>query len=433
MMVAYSFIYAYRTMVLCVLGTIIFFPKQPRRRYWTVKFSVSLAVYALFVFLYTYFFDNFFGSENVLLASSTYFIQYVIITIIAYACLQNNFMSALFCSTTAYTLEQLVSRLCGLIGMLYSGTKYGILYDLVTVVIVSVMVYPAAYFIFLWKMGRRNREIKVVKPVQLIITVLVVAVIIFIEQAEAIFKSADGNLWADILSYITSILFAFVILALEYNMLSRKEVSDENLMIKRVMEQEREQYDFKKSLIDTINIKAHDLKHQVAALKGKVLPDELRKIENAVELYDSSKSTGNKALDVVLNSQSMVCESKGIEFTCMADGSCLNFMSDADIYSLFSNILDNAVEAVMQVDEVEKRAIGITVFSKDDRVLIHEENYCNGEKLKFINGLPQTTKGDTLYHGYGTKSILATTKAYAGVCEIGVEDNIFTIDITIPL
>lgn len=429
----YSFAYSYRTMVLCVCGLIIFFPKHPKRKYWQVILAAGLAVYVLFVFCYTYFFDNFFRNENVFLASSTYIIQYVFITVIAFACLENNFMGALFCSTTAYTLEQLVSRICGLIGSFYIGTDNVFLYDMISAAMVTVASCTAAYFIILWKKGKRNREIKVVKPVQLLITVLVVAVMIFIEQAAAIEQAGGQSALEGILSYISSILFAFVVLALEYNMLSRKEATDENKLMKSLMAQEREQYEFKKSLIDTINIKAHDLKHQVRALKGRVLPDELQKIEQAVELYDASKKTGNTALDVVLNSQSLICENKGIEFTCMADGAGLSFMSDSDVYSLFSNILDNAVEAVMQVGEPEKRAVALTVLVRDGNLYIHEENYCNDKEVKFVNGLPRTTKNDAVYHGFGVKSIIATVKSYSGDCKINVDDGIFSVDITIPV
>lgn len=39
----------------------------------------------------------------------------------------------------------------------------------------------------------------------------------------------------------------------------------------------------------------------------------------------------------------------GISFTSMADGECLSFMRTRHIYALFSNALDNAVEAVMRV------------------------------------------------------------------------------------
>lgn len=428
----YSFLYSYRTMFMCLCGLVIFFPKQPKRRRWVIYLTASIVVYAVFIFCYSYFFDNFFGSKNIFLSCSTYLIQYVLITVIAYLCLDYNIISALFCSTTAYSIEQLISRICGLIGTAYAGTTYALWLDLMTTLLVGGVICIAVYFIFLWREGARNSEIQVQKPIQLVIAVLVVAVMIFIEQAITIGKVHTDKQWVNVLNYFSSIIFAFVILVLEYNTLSRQEVIQENKMIKRIMAQEREQFEFKKSVIDTINIKAHDLKHQLTALNGKILPDELKKIEDAVQSYDISKKSGNKALDVVLNTQSMFCESNGIEFTCMADGKILNFMSDSDIYSLFNNILDNAVEAVMKVADKEKRAIALTVTAKDGFVFIREENYCTGSII-FKNGLPQTTKGDNVYHGFGVKSIRTTAENYGGHCSVNLDGEIFSIDVMLPL
>ena len=57
-------------------------------------------------------------------------------------------------------------------------------------------------------------------------------------------------------------------------------------------------------------------------------------------------------------------------------------MSESDIYSLFNNILDNAVEAVLRIQDPEKRIILLTVLSRNHFLFIHEENYCE-EDLAF--------------------------------------------------
>ena len=55
----------------------------------------------------------------------------------------------------------------------------------------------------------------------------------------------------------------------------------------------------------------------------------------------------------------------------MAEGGDLSFMSDADIYSLFGNILDNAVEAVMKV-EPERRAVTLSIKTVGNMIVVHE-------------------------------------------------------------
>ena len=60
----------------------------------------------------------------------------------------------------------------------------------------------------------------------------------------------------------------------------------------------------------------------------------------------------NYVIDVVLVERSLQCEKAGIRLSCMIDGSKFEFMRQPDIYSLFVNILDNAID--------EKRVISLT-------------------------------------------------------------------------
>lgn len=258
------------------------------------------------------------------------------------------------------------------------------------------------------------------------------AMMIYIEQANAPVLAYANSTKAVALNYLSSIIFSLFVLALEYNMLSKEEIKGELLTTRQILEQERLQYELKKDVVDVINIKCHDLRHQLASV-GRIMHEaELTKIENAIGLYDISKKTGNRALDVVLTLQSIVCYNKGVDFTCLAEGERLGFMSESDIYSLFNNILDNAVEAVLRIQDPEKRIILLTVLSRNHFLFIHEENYCE-EDLQFQDGIPQTTKQDTEYHGFGMRSILATINTYGGDCSITLEDHIFSLDIMFPI
>lgn len=87
----------------------------------------------------------------------------------------------------------------------------------------------------------------------------------------------------------------------------------------------------------------------------------------------------------------------GISFTSMADGECLSFMRTRHIYALFSNALDNAVEAVMRVSSPEKRVISLHIRRLSSAVEIAVMNYYEGE-IKFKNDLPQTIKTDGRRH-----------------------------------
>ena len=86
----------------------------------------------------------------------------------------------------------------------------------------------------------------------------------------------------------------------------------------------------------------------------------IKDLENTISIYDANIETGNKLLNVLFTEKSLYCEQKGIKFTCMIDGQKLNFIEDGDLYCLFGNITDNALEAVTQINEIEKRIINMT-------------------------------------------------------------------------
>ena len=158
----------------------------------------------------------------------------------------------------------------------------------------------------------------------------------------------------------------------------------------------------------------------------------LEQMEKEIKSYEAQNKTGNKVLDAVLTSKSLYCQNKGIVFTCVADGTLLNFMAEMDISALFGNILDNAIEGAEKIPEKEKRLIHLSVAEQKSFLRIRVENYCE-EKIVFKNGIPQTTKKDKRFHGFGMKSIQSTVKKYGGSVTAGVRDNWFELRILIPL
>lgn len=144
-----------------------------------------------------------------------------------------------------------------------------------------------------------------------------------------------------------------------------------------------------KATIELINIKCHDLKKQIALLgdRNHITKEEIDELNRAISIYDASVKTGNEALDVLLAEKTLFCENQGIQFNCIADGACLRFMRSSDIYSLFGNAIDNAVEAVIKIKEDNLRCIGISIKESKGMVSAHFENYYTGD-LDFDEGLP---------------------------------------------
>lgn len=238
----------------------------------------------------------------------------------------------------------------------------------------------------------------------------------------------------NLLYCIYAVVSCGLALAVQYGIFHQNELQIKNQQIEQMMYAEKKQQQLSKQSIDMINIRCHDLKHQVELLqqadnvnrKGELI-DELKK---AISEYDAVIHTGFEALDTVLTEKNYACKQKNIIFSYIVDGEKLSFMSDIDVYSLFGNALDNAIEALSDVDK-ERRIISLFVVEKQGYAHIHIENYCD-KQLKFIEGVPQTTKGSGL-HGFGTKSITTISQKYNGVAKMSIDDSWFKLNIFLPI
>lgn len=222
------------------------------------------------------------------------------------------------------------------------------------------------------------------------------------------------------------------LLALQYQFSRQENERQNNEILKHLLYQQKEQMQLSKENIELINIKCHDIKNQIAALGSRLPKEELDELTQAVNIYGSAPHTGNEALDVLLAGKLLQCENRRIRFDCSIDGRCLAFMKPADIYSLVGNAVDNAMEAVEQIADEERRCILAEGKQEKGMLLLHFENYYEGER-SFLDGLPQTTKDDRRYHGFGMKSIRMICEKYGGYLSAKAENGLFSLDILLPL
>ncbi|MFR5150682.1 MAG: ATP-binding protein [Ruminococcus sp.] len=137
-------------------------------------------------------------------------------------------------------------------------------------------------------------------------------------------------------------------------------------------------------------------------------------------------------LDTILTGKGMFCSQHGITLTCVADGSLLDGISVMDTCTIFGNALDNAIECELLIEPEEKRLIHLSVSEMNQFVLVRIENYLE-DNLKFVNGLPVTTKGSNKDHGFGLKKYAVSGKKYGGTMGVDVEQNWFVLKIMLPL
>ena len=243
----------------------------------------------------------------------------------------------------------------------------------------------------------------------------------------------NTNMRLNYLGVFTDLANCLLALVMQYNILRAAKLYLEKIEAVRMYDNATKLYENFKKSVDYVNIKCHDIKHEIRRLQreGKLSPEKIDGLNDSVRIYESFVSTGNKTLDMVLTDKYVNCASQDITFSFMADAKRLEGMEESDIYALFSNMLDNAVEYVEKTADKQKRYIKLFIKPKGNMLHIHQENFFEG-KLEFSEGLPQTTKENKLHHGFGVKSMQEITERYGGKLRINTADNIFKLDILLP-
>ncbi len=231
---------------------------------------------------------------------------------------------------------------------------------------------------------------------------------------------------------LSQLFYALVMTIVLFYLLNQGETEAEIAAVKQLWTEDKKHYELQKESLEMINIKVHDLKHQLQDVKeaGELSEMTFSQLQESADIYQSIVQTGNEVLDVALSSASLRAQKEKILFTCMADGEALSFMEDSDIYSFFLNLLDNALEHEEKIGSDKERFISLTVKKKDGYLLIHEENLYSGETDK--NDILETTKEDKSNHGIGTKSMRKIVEKYKGEINFLIQDGMFQVDVKIP-
>ena len=246
----------------------------------------------------------------------------------------------------------------------------------------------------------------------------------------------SATIEADIFYIRTLVDLTGVILLYAYKgriceMNAQKELNS----INSVLKEQYDKYRGYQSGFDMINIKYHDLKHQIAGLRAEMTEEKreewISRMEEELENFKPEMQTGNTVLDTLIAGKQLECRKVGIKLTCVADGALLDFIHVADLCSIFGNAMDNAIEATSFVHDEKKRLIHMSVSSQRNFVLIRFANYIE-ETPEINDNFPQTTKQDKQNHGFGIKSINYTVKKYKGHAQYELKENWFELSILLP-
>lgn len=411
------------------------------------KFYLRAGLCILSVYALTFLFPIL--AYNAIYSTVMFFIFFIATIIVLKICYDESWINILFCALIAYTVQHIAYEFNSLISLIFDLQTINVYLPDENftmqggVVAINIVVYLVTFSIVYWFIWafievriRRQKEL-ILSNFYLILWVVITLIIDIVFSAIITYSNEPISKTALIIFMISNIVACILSMGYQFLMLDKDNTERDLKITKQLWEKDRERFELSKENIDLLNIRCHDIKSQISALRninGFVDENTIIELENALNFYGMNMKTGNDALDVILAEKHILCEKKGIRLSCMINGEKLNFISSVKLYSLFGNALQNAIESTEQIEDESKRLIILNVKNKGNMILIHLENSCLGScELKLVNGLPITTKKEKEEHGYGMRSIQMICEEFGGGLDFRRENDRFYLDIMIPI
>lgn len=180
----------------------------------------------------------------------------------------------------------------------------------------------------------------------------------------------------------------------------------------------------------------HDLRGHMQVLGELCDRKEYDKVDKYIEdlsdnpgLAVNACITGNATADIVLSLKKTEAAKYDIGFVCEGEFVNLDKMRAVDICTIFTNVLNNALEASMQTEDPQINIQGIS--HRNYFTLIVSNKVSTPIRIK--NNRIVTTKKDKHNHGIGLDSVQAVVKRYRGDCELEYKDGWFIIKVMVLL
>ncbi len=181
--------------------------------------------------------------------------------------------------------------------------------------------------------------------------------------------------------------------------------------------------------------RTHEYKNQIVCMDMLMkkkdyskLEDYIGNISDKLDAQLDMVDTNNDVVNAILNAKYYEAIKNDVLFVLKINDLSDIKVSDEDIVTILSNLLDNAIEAAKQCN-VGKRTVKIKLLSEDDVLTIAVSNTYKTEPMLTEDGYIRTTKNNKEEHGWGIRNIVATLEKYDAEYIIDYKNGEFVFSI----
>lgn len=181
-----------------------------------------------------------------------------------------------------------------------------------------------------------------------------------------------------------------------------------------------------------IKIMKHDLRNHLQVIQEMCNTKQYAQMEAYIaglsgkpELSRRFRITGNQAADTVISLRKASADSVGIRLVCEGSFLWLDNLIPMDVCTIFSNLLDNALEGA-------KAATNPFISIKGtEHGHFYTICFSNSvpETVRIKNNSVKTSKKDKKHHGFGLASVDAVIRKYNGQYTLRCMDGVFDVQI----
>ena len=176
----------------------------------------------------------------------------------------------------------------------------------------------------------------------------------------------------------------------------------------------------------------HDYRHHIQTMKVHAAKGEYEEITKYLDMLDDDLTnvetvirTGNRMADAILNSKLSLAAEREINVKAEAKIPVSLTISELDLCIIIGNLLDNAIEACMELPP-DQRLIRIYMEMKGQYLYLALTNTAGGRKKRSFT----TTRGEG--HGLGIARVDAVVKKCGGYITRASEDEAFSTEVLLP-
>lgn len=178
-----------------------------------------------------------------------------------------------------------------------------------------------------------------------------------------------------------------------------------------------------------LSILRHDMRHFLRGLAILIedghIDEALERIDQLCETNDRTavrRYCANETVNIVLSSFSSDINKHGITADLRAAVPETVHVGDADLFSVLSNALENAIIAASDAPE-GKRFVDLDLRLEDGQLLLLVSNTF-GRAPRMVDGMPVNQHAG---HGFGTKSIKLAVERMNGNCQFRINGDRFEL------